>query len=338
MKFAGGGLPNNSTQEDSLNFNKSVLLGLGLLVVLFLIGSLLVPGFSTFNNLRSMLLLASFLGLASLGQTLCALLGGIDMSIPFVIGSANILLAGLFNWGIPAAPACLIVVCAGAAVGLLNGILSYRVQGQALIMTLGVGFSIVGATQILTSIGSAYAGNVLGKVPEWMRNVSSIGGNTFGIPVAPVVFIWLVITVVVILVMLRTRIGRQFYAVGGNRQSAARLQISEWFVWVSAYVVSGAVAAMTGALLLGFSGGGYVGVGDPYLFMTIAAVVIGGTSLLGGWGGYGSTVVGVLLLTVLTSLLVGLGLSYAMQQAVFGLLIVPLVAFYARSPHIRHQI
>ena len=109
-------------------------------------------------------------------------------------------------------------------------------------------------------------------------------------------------------------------------------------MWITAYVVSGAAAAATGVLLLGFSGGGFVGVGDPYLFTTVAAVVIGGTSLLGGWGGYGSTVVGVLVLTVLTSLLIGLGLNYAMQQAVFGLLIVPMVALYARSPHIRNQI
>jgi ribose transport system permease protein len=95
---------------------------------------------------------------------------------------------------------------------------------------------------------------------------------------------------------------------------------------------------LTGILLLGFSGGGYVDVGDPYLFTTVAAVVIGGTSLLGGWGGYGATVIGALVLTVLASLLVGLGLSFAAQQAVFGLLIVPMVALYARAPHIRAQI
>jgi ribose transport system permease protein len=223
------------------------------------------------------------------------------------------------------------VVLAGAVVGLLNGWLSFRVQGQALIMTLGVGFAIVGATQIVTSIGSAYAGNVLGKVPDWLRNVSSIGGRTFGIPLSPVVFIWLIIGAAVIIFMTKTRFGRQFYAVGGNRRSAARLEISERRMWTIAYVASGAVAAATGVLLLGFSGGGFVGVGDPYLFTTVAAVVIGGTSLLGGWGGYGSTVIGVLVL-------IGLGLSYAMQQAVFGLLIVPMVAFYARSPHIRNQI
>ena len=324
--------------QGSLKFNRSVVLGLGLLIVLCVAGSILVPGFASFANLRSMLLLAAFLGLASLGQTLCALLGGIDMSIPYVIGSANILLASLFNLKVPLFLACLVVVLAGALVGTINGVLSFLAQGQSLIMTLGVGFSIVGATQILTSIGSVYAGNVLGKVPDWLKNVSSIGGNTFGLPVPPVIFIWIIVSFLVILAMSRTRFGRNFYAVGGSRRAAAMLQISERVMWVTAYVVSGAAAAATGVLLLGFSGGGFVGVGDPYLFTTVAAVVIGGTSLLGGWGGYGSTVVGVLVLTVLTSLLIGLGLNYAMQQAVFGLLIVPMVALYARSPHIRNQI
>jgi ribose transport system permease protein len=324
--------------QGSLKFNRSVVLGLGLLIVLCVAGAILVPGFASFANLRSMLLLAAFLGLASLGQTLCALLGGIDMSIPYVIGSANILLASLFNLKVPLFLACLVVVLAGAIVGTINGVLSFRAQGQSLIMTLGVGFSIVGATQIVTSIGSVYAGNVLGKVPDWLKNVSSIGGNTFGLPVPPVIFIWIIVSFLVILAMSRTRFGRNFYAVGGSRRAAAMLQISERVMWITAYVVSGAAAAATGVLLLGFSGGGFVGVGDPYLFTTVAAVVIGGTSLLGGWGGYGSTVVGVLVLTVLTSLLIGLGLNYAMQQAVFGLLIVPMVALYARSPHIRNQI
>ena len=79
-------------------------------------------------------------------------------------------------------------------------------------------------------------------------------------------------------------------------------------------------------------------VGDPYLFLTVAAVAVGGTSLLGGRGGYGSTLVGVLVLMALTSLLVGYGLNNNAQQFVLGLLIVPLVGFYARNPHIRQQI
>ena len=318
--------------------SRSVLLGIALLAVLTAAGYVLVPGFASYTNIRSMLLLAAFLGLASLGQTLCALLGSIDMSIPFVIGSANILLASLFNWGVPPVFACLIVFIGGIIVGVVNGVLSFRLQGQALIMTLGVGFAVVGASQILTSIGSVYAGNVLGEVPQWLREVSSIAGTTFGLPVPPIVLIWIFVAVIIVAIMSKTPFGRSFYAVGGNRRAASRILISELRAWTVAYAVSGAMSAVTGMTLLGFSGGGFVGVGDPYLFTTVAAVVIGGTSLLGGWGGYGSTIVGALILTILTSLLVGLGLSYAMQQAVFGLLIVPMVALYARSPDLRDQI
>src|ERR1700722_19465557 len=97
----------------SIALRRSVLLGISLLAVLTAAGYVLVPGFTSYANIRSMLLLAAFLGLASLGQTLCALLGGVDMSIPYLIGSANILLAGLFNWGVPPVLACFIVFCGG---------------------------------------------------------------------------------------------------------------------------------------------------------------------------------------------------------------------------------
>jgi ribose transport system permease protein len=179
---------------------------------------------------------------------------------------------------------------------------------------------------------------VLGSVPQWLRHTSSMSGKTFGLPIPPIVVIWLVLAAMVVTFMLKTPFGRGLYAVGGNRQAASRIFISEFRIWIFAYAVSGAMSAITGMALLGFSGGGFVGVGDPYLFTTVAAVIIGGTSLLGGWGGYGSTIVGTLVLTVLTSLLIGLGLSYAMQQAMLGLLIVPLVALYARDRSIRDQI
>jgi len=91
-------------------------------------------------------------------------------------------------------------------------------------------------------------------------------------------------------------------------------------------------------MLLGWSGGGFIGVGDQYLFLTVAPVAVGGTSLLGGYGGYGFTVIGCLALQVISTFLAGLGLSFEGQQFIFGLLILPLVALYSRSPHIREQI
>lgn len=321
-----------------IDVQRSLLIGAGLLAVLAVLGAVLVPGFVSVRNARSILLLASFLGVASLGQTLCALLGALDLSIPFVIGSANILLPSLLVSGMPPWLAIIFIICLANLVGSLNGLMSFRIQGQALIMSLAVGFAVVGATQIYTTLGSIYAGTVFATIPEWLRNLAAYNGTTFGIPAPPVIFIWVILSAVVIFVMGNTWFGRGIYALGSSRIAAARLQISERNLWIAVHAISAAASASAGMLLLGFSGGGFVGVGDPYLFTTVAAVVIGGTSLLGGAGGYGATVLGVLVLTVLTSILVGLGLSFASQQAVVGMLIIPMVAIYARAPHIRNQI
>jgi ribose transport system permease protein len=323
---------------DLLQENRSVAVGAALLVALLIAGGLMVEGFLSVQNARSILLLAAFLGLASIGQTLVAMLGGLDLSIPFLIGSANILLPKLMNGGFSAPLAIALILVLGIVAGCVNGLASYRLQGQSLIMSLGIGFAVQGAAEIYTSIGTAFGGTSYATIPKWLTNLAAFNGTTFGLPIPPVVVIWLGLSVVLVWVMHNTWFGRGVYALGGSRVAAARLRFSELRTWIAVHGISGAMAALTGVLLLGFSGGGFVGVGDPYLFSTVAAVVIGGTSLLGGSGGYGATVLGSLVLTVLTSLLVGLGLNYAGQQAVIGLIIVPMVAIYARIPQIRHQI
>ena len=318
--------------------NKSVYIGLTVLIGLFIIGSLVVEGFLSILNIKSMLVFAAFLGLACIGQTLVVLLAGLDLSIPFLIGSSNIGLMYLFTLGIPPWIAFVAILLIGAGIGFINGALSFRLQGQALILTLGIGFAVSGGTQILTSIGTAFGGNVFGVVPQWLSNIASVNGSFFGLNFPPVVVIWAIAAIILIVGSRTTTWGRNLYALGGSRTAAARLSISERGYWIGAYTISGLMSAFTGALLLGWSGGGFIGVGDPYLFMTLAAVVVGGTSLLGGWGGYGFTVIGVLVLQVLTSFLVGIGLSFEGQQFVFGLIILPMVALYARSAHIRTQI
>ncbi len=318
--------------------NKSAFIGLTVLIGLFVIGSLLVEGFLSTLNIKSMLVFASFLGLACIGQTLVVLLAGLDLSIPFVIGSSNIGLLYLLTLGTPPWIAFIAILLIGAGIGFVNGMLSFRLQGQALILSLGVGFAVSGGTQILTSIGTAFGGNVFGTVPPWLSNLAATNGKFFGLDFPPVVVIWVVASIILIVGLRTTTWGRNLYALGGSRTASSRLLISERAYWVAAYCISGLMSAFTGALLLGWSGGGFIGVGNSYLFMTIAAVVVGGTSLLGGWGGYGFTVIGVLVLQVLTSFLVGIGLSFEGQQFVFGLLILPMVALYARSPHIRTQI
>jgi ribose transport system permease protein len=317
---------------------RSAFIGIIVLVALIVISSFTIKGFLSATNIKAILLFASFLGLACVGQTLVALMGGLDLSIPFVIGAANIGLLFLIGLGVPSFVAAAFVLLIGALIGLVNGVLSFKLQGQALILTLGTGFAVAGLTQILTSIGSAFSGNVFGQVPPWLQNLAAMNGKTFGLAFPPTILIWIALAILIVLGLRYSAYGRYLYALGGNRRSAKLLGISEFKYWVLAYTISGFFAALTGSLLLGWSGGGFIGVGDPYLFTTLAAVVIGGTSLMGGYGGYGFTVIGVLVLQVLSSFLIGMGLKYEWQQFIFGLLILPMVALYGRSPHIRAQV
>jgi ribose transport system permease protein len=305
------------------------------LFVLVIIGVVTVNGFWSLVNLRATLLIASFLGIATIGQCLCALVGGLDLSIAFVVGAANIGLLRLVNGGIPSGFAIVIILLVAAAVGGVSGAISSHQRGQTLVVTLGVGTAVLGLVQILVSSASVSGGTVEGTVPGWLQGLTSLNSPIF---VAPCVVVWLVLAALTIVFLRRTWVGRGLYAMGGNQRAAERALVPTRTLWVVVFSLSAVTAAAAGMILLGYTGGGYSGVGDPYLFTTIAAVLIGGTSLVGGRGGYGLTVLGVLILTVLQTILSGFSLSAAAQEAILGLLILPLVALYVRSPHPRMQI
>ena len=169
---------------------RPIVIGMALLIVIIVLAEFLVEGFLSSRNMRSILLLAAFLGLAAIGQTFVALLGALDLSIPYLIGAANILLPSLMVSGWPAWAAMAFVIFLGFVAGVLNGLLSYSLQGQALIVSLGFGFAVVGATQIYTSIGSKFGGTVFAQIPDWLRNLAAFNGETFGFAVPPVIVIW----------------------------------------------------------------------------------------------------------------------------------------------------
>jgi ribose transport system permease protein len=305
----------------------------GILLALVVVGAASIDGFTTSYSLRSMLVLGAFLGIAAIGQTLCALVGGLDLSIPFVIGAANLGLPYLTSRGVPSGVAVVIILVVAGGIGAVSGAVSRWVSVHSLIVTLGIGFAVQGVLQILTTSGSAFA-----TPPAWLTHLSAADRGTVGIAIPPVVFLWAFLAIVVIGVLSATSTGRRLYAIGDNPLAASRARVVERRLWIGSFAVSAMTAAATGILLLGFTGGGFADVGSPYLFTTIAAVVIGGTSLLGGRGGYGMTVLGVAILTVLTTVLVGFGLSSSQQQAVLGAVIVATVALYAREPHVSHRL
>jgi ribose transport system permease protein len=292
------------------------------------LGAALIDGYSSEFSIRSMLVLATLLGVACIGQTLVVLLGGIDLSIPFVIGFANVVAAKLYGDGMNFLAVAAIVAILALLIGALNGVLSSRLQIHPLIITLGVGTAVQGAVQLWT------AGFPTGSAPDAVGAFVSIGGQVGPLPVPAVVPSFIVLVAVLAAVLDRTPFGRYLYAVGSNPVAAPLALIDPDRIRIAAYALSALFAALAGVLLLGFTGSAYGDVGQPYLFQTVAAVVIGGTTLIGGRGGLIGTAAGALVLIEINTLLIGLGLTPALVQAALGLVIIVLVSLYGREPHV----
>jgi ribose transport system permease protein len=281
----------------------------------------------------SLLVLASFLGIASAGQTFAILLGGIDLSVPFVMGAGNVIgsqLSGGNNW--PFWAVALFIALLALLVGAANGYISHRFDIHPLIVTLGVGSMVAGGVLVWTQA------RLTGSAPTWLGTFTSPAATTGFIPLPPVVVFWLVFSAVVFLLLHRTAVGRWVYGTGANPLAARLALIPTRWVWTGTFAASALCAAVAGVLLAGFSGSGEFDIGTPYLFTTIASVIVGGTSLLGARGDYLRTILGVLILTQITTLLLGFGFDAALQQAILGVAIVAVVATYAREPSIRTRI
>lgn len=304
-----------------------------LLVALFAYGAISISGYGSANSVRPMLVFASFLGIAAAGQTLVVLLGGIDLSIPFVIGAANVIVAELtggHHWSLAAAVVVILVMAAG--VGALNGWLSQSLQIHPLIVTLGTGSMVAGGVLVWTKA------QVTGSVPAVLANFVSPARSVGPLPVAPVVLLWAATAVAVTIVLVRSRSGRRLYATGAGPRAAGLALVRTGRLWTGTFAFSAVAAAVTGILLAGFSGTGLFEIGQPYLFTSIAAVVVGGTSLLGARGDYARTVIGTLILIQATTIMAGKGLSAPAQQMVLGGLILAFVASYGREPRVGSRI
>ncbi|TIO09946.1 ABC transporter permease [Mesorhizobium sp.] len=293
-----------------------------------IVGTLLIPGYSAPFAIRALLVIASLLAVASIGQTLVVILGGIDLSIPFIIGFANVVAAQLYGGGWNFGLVCVIVGVLAMLIGALNGLISRGLDIHPLIVTLGGGMIVQGAVLLWTG------GFPSGSAPQAVSAFVSIGGSVGPLPVPALVPCVAVLTLLVALVLARTPYGRRLYALGSNPGAAPLALIDPVRMWMVTYAASAFFAAAAGVLLLGFTGSAYGDVGQPYLFQTIAAVVVGGAALVGGRGNYFGTIAGVLVLTEINTLLIGLGFRPSTVQAALGLVIVLLVSLYGRERHV----
>lgn len=318
-----------------MNVGVSVLRAIGAFLMAAAVhatGTLLIDGYSAAFAIRAQLVLACLLAVASVGQTLVVILGGIDLSVPFLIGMGNVVAAQLYGEGAPFPLACAVVAVAALSIGAMNGFLAARLAVHPLILTLGTGTAVQGAVLLWT------AGFPTGSAPAFVTEFVSIGAEAWVLPVPWLIPGTVLMTMALVLVLGRTPFGRRLYALGANPIAARYALIGPVRMWSITYALSGLFAAGAGVLLLGFTGSAYADVGQPYLFQSIAAVVIGGTALTGGQGGYLGTFAGALVLTETNTLLIGLGLSPSMVEAALGVVIIALVSVYGRGPDIRTRI
>lgn len=308
------------------------LLVYALVPIFFFGGGLVISGFTRPASARALLVLASFLGIACIGQTLTIVAGGIDLSIPAVIGMADAMMAQLYGRGMPFVWVVVLIALAALAVGVLNGVLAYVLRTHTLIITLAMSSIVLGAVLVVTH------GNTGGQVPAWLSQADSPMGKTGPIPLPTIVVIWIVLAAFILVFQRKNVAGRWIYAMGANPLAARLALVRPLIVWIVVFVISALSASLAGILLAGFSGGADINVGSPYLFTTIAAVVVGGTSLMGGRGGYGRSIAGALLITEITTLLIGFGASDEMQQMMLGVLIVAMVALYGRQVHVSEEV
>jgi ribose transport system permease protein len=291
-----------------------------------------IPGISTRPSIYALLILAGFLGLAAVGQTLVVLMGGIDMSIPglILVGAVmTCMLGGGRGWSL--AVVVVATLLAGAAIGAVSGALSLNGRAQPLIVTLAVGTIATGFMLVWLD------GNQPPPAPAELATWSAPISTTFGLPIPPLVLLWLVIAVVVTIALQRTVVGRRVYLAGANPRAAGLTLVPTSLLWVAAFAVSGACAAGVGVLLAGFAGTADQNIGQPYLFQSLTAVIVGGTAF-GARGGYMRTVLGAITLVLLSTILLGKGYTFADQQIVYGLLILLAVGAYGRDRRLADRI
>jgi ribose transport system permease protein len=295
------------------------------LVAISAYGALTLPNLTTWGSIKTILVLASLIGLASVGQTLVILIGGFDLSIPgFMVASAYLITTIKDQQHFSFAFALALAIAFGAGLGALSGQICHRYGVQPLIVTLGIGGAAAGLAQSLAGDAS------VGQSAAWAVHLTSVGTRTFGVGVPPLVVIWALVGIVATIVIHRTVLGRRVLAVGANQRAAEYSLINSRRVWTLTFAFSGVVSVLAGLLVAGFAGNLDSAAANPYLFQSLVAVVIGGT-IFGGPGDYARTILGALFLAVLNVVLIGSGATPPDQDILYGVVLVLAVTLYGRE-------
>lgn len=282
-------------------------------ILLIVATEVMNPGAAFSQQLAAVLVTSIFLVVASFGQGLTILLGGIDLSIGVVIGIAAMMISILTDghnaslpWAVP------LTLAAGGAIGVINGIGIALANVPPFIMTLASGITFFGVGLGFTS---GLAQEPVAPALGYLMN-----GHWFGVPIP--VFLIVAFVIAAILFQNGTSVGRRLYAIGSSPAAARVLGLPIGGLTILAYTLSGLCAAISGLLLAGYSSAATLDMGNPLLLPTVASVVIGGASVTGGRGTYFGTFAGALFLSALGTVITVLSLSQGLRDIIEGAIIV----------------
>jgi ribose transport system permease protein len=294
-----------------------------LLLLLTALVQVLNPGSVTPEWAVATLVFAAPLGIIAAGQNLVILTGGIDLSVGTVATASLYIMATEAPRGVPTA--ILLGLGVGAFIGLLNGLGIAIFQVQPLIMTLGMSLVVEGVLNVFAE--KTVAAGAVPVAPSVIRELGA--GRILGV-IPQSLVLWALTAIVIIVGLRRSGYGRLLYAIGTNRIACRLSGVRVWQVELLTYAITGLLSAVGGILLSGATGVADRGLVEPYLLPSVAAVVIGGTSIFGGAGGYSGTIMGALILTILAGLLTVLNAPAATNQILNGALIMVVTTAYAR--------
>nr|WP_210324956.1 ABC transporter permease [Mesorhizobium silamurunense] len=303
----------------------AVVTAFACILLLLLVGSLYSRSFLSPEYLLQQLKVASFLGVIATGMMLVVLLGQIDLSVPWAVATGAMMACAAAAYGsVGVAVAIPFGILCGVAIGIVNGIGVAYLRIPSMIITLATNAVAQGLMVVYTGGFSPQD-----SATAAMRYLAT-GFTIPGVPNA--VIIWALIGAAMVFALTRTSFGRAVYGIG-NRERAAYLSgVDTRRVVMIAFAVSGGLSAFGGVLLAGYASKAAQSMGDAYLLPSIAAVVLGGTSILGGRGSYLGTVAGVILITLLQSILSVMQMPEAGRQIIYGVVIVAMLLLYGRAP------
>jgi ribose transport system permease protein len=280
------------------------------------------PGVVNSVWLSNTLLFAAPLGILAAGQTMVMLTGGIDLSVVSVATGSAFLMTTLTlrigdGWSVVAG------IALGLVVGLINGVGVAVLRVQPLVMTLGTGLMTQGVIIV-------YSQKILASRSVVPDIIHVLGSGRIGDLIPIDLFVWAPIAALVISGLRWTGFGRLIYAVGDNLEACQLAGVRVWRVLLVDYAICSLLAAIAGMLLVGNTNSADLGLAETYLLPSVAAVIIGGTSIFGGRGGYEGSIIGALILTVLNGVLTLVDSPEPVKQILYGAIIFALATVYTR--------